>query len=105
MPGKTQIERRRNKRLRARRKIEFRVTMRKSGSAGNLSGTVFNKSMGGLGIQVMDDKDQLRRKQILRLFVPFSNTKTSAPTLGEVRWIKRRGGGQGECRIGVGYIL
>ncbi len=51
---------------------------------------------------------QLRLEQVLRLYLPLSNQtnqKITVPTLGEVRWIKRKFQENEGYVVGVRYLL
>ncbi len=51
---------------------------------------------------------QLRREQVLRLYLPLSNQtnqKITVPTLGEIRWIKRKVSENEGYLVGVRYLL
>ena len=67
-------------------------------------GTTINRSDGGLCFSL---DTPLEPWQVLKISIPFSNQtdrRTTAPTLGEVRWVQGRGLGKG-YRVGVKYLL
>jgi PilZ domain len=82
--------------------IRFQPMSRFRSPKGDLYGDLVNSSERGLCIGV---RIPLKREQVLRLFLPFIDKKTTISTLGEVRWVKRKGIGKDEYWVGVQYLL
>ncbi len=99
--GRKATDRRHWTRFRTKTRINLQLMGQAPAKGGALFGFVINKSEGGLRL-LLDVP--LRKRQILRLFVPFLNKKTRVPTLGEVRWVKKRNP-NGDYVVGVDYIL
>ncbi len=69
---------------------------------GEIEGVLINSSNKGLQIQL---GTRLQRHQVLRLLLPLTGQKTSAPTLGEVCWIKKKIMEKEGFLAGVRYLL
>jgi len=72
---------------------------------GEREGVLVNSSNGGLCIR---QDIQLSREQVLRLSLPLSNQtnqKITVPTLGEVRWVKKKVSENEGFLVGVRYLL
>lgn len=78
--------------------IRFQTMSRSGSPKGDLYGELVDSSERGLCIGV---RIPLKREQVLRLFLPFIDQKTTISTLGEVRWAKRKAIGKEEYWVGV----
>lgn len=47
----------------------------------------------------------LRHEQVLKLSIPLIDQKTTIPSLGEVRWVKKKFFDKEEYLIGVRFLL
>jgi hypothetical protein len=67
-----------------------------------LDGVLVNSNSRGLCMEV---GTPLRHEQVLKLSFPLIDQKTTIPSLGEVRWVKKKALDKEECLIGVRFLL
>jgi PilZ domain len=84
----------------------MRIRFERMGRTPNLEaeqfGDLVNTNHRGLCIAV---RTPLKREQVLRMFLPLIDQKTTVSTLGEVRWVKRKAIGEEGYWVGLQYLL
>ena len=89
----------------AKKEIEF-YPIEEAGVTGKRQkGITINRSDGGLCFSL---DIPLEHQQVLKISIPFSGQtrqRTTAPTLGEVRWVQSSTLGRKGYMVGVKYLL
>ena len=87
------------------KEIEFYPLGETAQTGKRQKGATINRSDGGLCF-LLDTP--LKPWQVLKIAIPYSNQtrqRTTAPTLGEVRWVQSSGPGKKHYLVGVKYLL
>ena len=87
------------------KEIEFYPLGETAMTGKRLKGTTINRSDGGLCFSL---DTPLEPWQVLKISIPYSNQtdqETTAPTLGEVRWVQSNGLGKKGYLVGVKFLL